>query len=92
MMFWGSIAYDYKGPYYIYAKETAALRQALLNELRLLNNKRELIEHSEWDIEQANIDAQHESNGTHRRGVRPLWENNFQPYTRSVGGGIDWLL
>ena len=47
MMFWGSIAYDYKGPYYIYAKETAALRQALLNELRLLNNKRELIKHSE---------------------------------------------
>ena len=72
MIFWGSITYSYKGPCYIYAKETAALRQASLDKLKLLNDAREIDEHSEWDIEQANIDAQYKSNRTQRRGVRPL--------------------
>ena len=47
MIFWGSITYSYKRPYYIYAKETAALRQASLDELKLLNNVRKINKYSE---------------------------------------------
>ena len=89
-IFWGCIAYGYKGPCHIYTKETPAMRIASIKELKILNNIRELEEHSEWDINQANIDADYETNGTQRRGMRPLWENQFRPYTRSEGGGIDW--
>jgi hypothetical protein len=88
-MFWGCIAYGYKGPCHIYTKETPVMRIASFKELQELNSIRELEEHSEWDINQTNIDANHEINGTHRRGIRPLWENQFRPYTRSEGGGID---
>ena len=66
------------------------MRIASIKELKILNNIRELEEHSEWDINQANIDADYKTNGTQRRGMRPLWENQFRPYTRSEGGGIDW--
>jgi hypothetical protein len=89
-MFWGSIAYRYKEPCHIYTKKTSAIRQASFKELKKLNNIRELEEHSDWDINQANINANHEINRTHRRNIRPLWENQFQPYIRSEGKGIDW--
>ena len=89
-MFQGSIAYGYKEPCHIYAKETSTMRQTSLKKLQELNNMREIEEHSDQDINQANINANYETNGTHRRGIRLLQENQFRPYTRSEGGGIDW--
>ena len=65
------------------------MRIASFRELKKLNNIRKFKEYSGWNINQANVDANYKTNRTHRRSIRPLWENQFRPYTRSEGGGID---
>ena len=89
-MFWGSIAWGWKGPCTIYEKETPAARTASIKQLAEEDISRRLREEEAWLARQKAKDIELAAAGQKRKGVYPLFDNAFEHRRRSKGGGIDW--
>ena len=87
-MFWGSIAWGWKGPCHIYEKETSDARIASKEELRQEDIIRYMKEEKIWLARQKAIDLA--LNGKKRQGVYPQFCNAFKLQLRSKKEGIDW--
>jgi hypothetical protein len=52
-MFWGAFSWDYKGPFHIWAKETAAQKKAAQKEINDYNGAHEMNARIEWELRTA---------------------------------------
>ena len=89
-MFWGSIAWGWKGPCHIYEKETPAIRAASKEELRKEDIIRWMKEEKIWLAKQEAIDLSLMMTEKKRQGTYPQFCNSFKLQLQSKGEGIDW--
>lgn len=83
IMFWGCIAYNWKGPYHIWEKESAAEKKENDAEVAELAKAAEPEARRIWEAEQAKKTGP-------RRGRRATFK--FKGFTRrGKAGGIDWF-
>lgn len=90
-MFWACFAYDHKGPYYCWPKESAAMKKKYEQIMETYNEAHEMEDKKQWEVETAmrriHLDRKHP-------GRKPKWR-----YTKATGkmvrdskaGGIDWI-
>ena len=88
-MFWGSIAWGWKGPCHIYEKETSKARAMSKEELKQEDITRWIKEEKIWLAKQEAIDVSLAAAGKKRQGVYPQFCNSFELQLRSKGEGID---
>ena len=86
-IFWGAIAWNWKGPCYIYIPEEPALRKASITRLAAADVMRKRAEKAAHAERIAVLLAERTA---HTRVVSHPGYFNFSPCQRSTRGGIDW--
>jgi hypothetical protein len=88
-MFWGSFAYDEKGPCHIWKPQTVALKKKDDRELAQLNEELEKTKRMEWELMSGLERIQLRAN---RRGrnLQWGWNESAGKLVRNLRGGIDF--
>jgi hypothetical protein len=86
-MFWGAFSWDHKGPFHIWAKETAKQKKAAQKEIDDYNGEHEINAQIEWELETAIRRLNVNRNPS---GRKPQWKyiatQGAMKRTRKAGG------